>query len=173
MHAFIEMGVGALSDADQQAVAHYCLEFLEAARHGELDDLRLIGGHSQLRTLIDFKTLVDPESATSPLMLASANGWADCMHFLLDEIRVSVDHANKSGNTALHWAALNGHAECVQLLLARGACVEAKNCFGQTPFDEALGRDQKDCCEMIARRECELMDDDEEEVEGASFVFED
>ena len=33
----------------------------------------------------------------------------------------SAKHANADGNTSLHWACLNGHADVAALLLARGA----------------------------------------------------
>jgi ankyrin repeat protein len=32
-----------------------------------------------------------------------------------------INSQNKAGNTALHWAALNGHLECVKVLLEQGA----------------------------------------------------
>jgi ankyrin repeat protein len=35
-------------------------------------------------------------------------------------------HASQSGTTLLHTAAHNGHIECVRLLVARGADLDAK-----------------------------------------------
>ncbi len=155
-----------LSDADRQAIAHYSAEFIEAARYGELDDLQLMFGHKQLCQLIDFPNLVDPESHTSPLMYAAANGCFDCVQFLINTVEVSVDRPNNSGNTPLHWAALNGHVEVVDFLISHGANVFTKNNFGQTSFDEAFVRDKKDCCERIAREECRILkergDEDDE-----------
>ena len=37
---------------------------------------------------------------------------------------------NEQGNTPLHWAALNGHAEAARLLLAAGASPSALNRWG-------------------------------------------
>ncbi len=45
--------------------------------------------------------------------------------------------------TALHWAATNGHYECVQELLAGGANLEAKTSLGQTPLMMAARADHK------------------------------
>jgi ankyrin repeat protein len=43
------------------------------------------------------------------------------------------------GNTALHMAAWLGHPETVELLVARGAPLEAKNLAGETPLSLAVG----------------------------------
>jgi ankyrin repeat protein len=36
------------------------------------------------------------------------------------------DAQNASGNTALHWACLNGHKECVKLLCLAGCGTEVR-----------------------------------------------
>jgi NAD/NADP transhydrogenase alpha subunit len=41
-----------------------------------------------------------------------------------------VNHRNHSGNTPLHWAALNTHLECVKALVESGADVTVKNHAG-------------------------------------------
>lgn len=41
-----------------------------------------------------------------------------------------VNHRNHSGNTPLHWAALNTHLECVKGLVEAGADVAIKNDAG-------------------------------------------
>jgi ankyrin repeat protein len=41
-----------------------------------------------------------------------------------------VNHRNHSGNTALHWAALNTHLECVKALVEAGSDVAIKNDAG-------------------------------------------
>ncbi|BCS28802.1 ankyrin repeat domain-containing protein [Aspergillus puulaauensis] len=44
-----------------------------------------------------------------------------------DEVKAVVNRRNHSGNTPLHWAALNTHLECVKLLVDAGADVSIKN----------------------------------------------
>lgn len=41
-----------------------------------------------------------------------------------------INHTNYSGNTSLHWAALNTHLECVKALVEAGADVAIKNDAG-------------------------------------------
>jgi uncharacterized protein len=145
-----------MTPEDAAVVAEYSQEFLDAARYGEIADLRLMASHERLRQLIPFSSLSEPESGNTPLMYASANGHTDCVEYLVVEVGCSVGSANKAKNTALHWAALNGHAEIVEFLIARGVDVLVKNEFGRTAFDEALVRDRKDCCEILAREEVRL-----------------
>ena len=56
-----------------------------------------------------------------------------CIGELLNRPQISVDAVDKkAGTTALHWAAQNGHADCIQLLLDAGATVDVQ--------DKASGR---------------------------------
>ena len=45
---------------------------------------------------------------------------------------------NKSKNTPLHWAALNGRSEIIYILLEAGADPNLKNEFDHVPLEEAL-----------------------------------
>lgn len=79
----------------------------------------------------------DPESSTDCCLLhwPAANGNAEVLDSLLSLLgteqklvegppkstSVLVNHKNKSGNTPLHWAAVNGHLSCVKALVAQGA----------------------------------------------------
>jgi ankyrin repeat protein len=44
-----------------------------------------------------------------------------------------------SGWNALHYAAIGGHKEIAELLIAKGADVNAMNGIGKTPLDLAIG----------------------------------
>lgn len=48
-----------------------------------------------------------------------------------------VNHKNVSGNTPLHWAALNGHLSCVKALVAAGADASITNEAGHDAVYEA------------------------------------
>ncbi|KNG84635.1 putative ankyrin repeat protein (Yar1), partial [Aspergillus nomiae NRRL 13137] len=53
----------------------------------------------------------------------------------LDQAQVAavINHRNHSGNTALHWAALNTHLECVKALVGAGADISITNDAGLDP----------------------------------------
>jgi ankyrin repeat protein len=51
--------------------------------------------------------------------------------------RAPVNCQSEHGQTALHWAALNGQADRVALLLKSGADVRLRNSEGKTPLDVA------------------------------------
>lgn len=44
---------------------------------------------------------------------------------------------NRIKATALHWAASQGHSECVKVLLEHNARIEARTSFGRTPLMQA------------------------------------
>ena len=49
-----------------------------------------------------------------------------------------VNAKGGTGRTPLHWAAIEGHKEIAELLIAEGADVNAKTNDGKTPLDEAI-----------------------------------
>ena len=155
-----------MSPEDQAAVNEYISEFFDAARYGELEDLQVMFGHERLRQLIDFPSLIDESTGSSPLMLAAANGHSECVEFLSNTVSVPVNYKNKNGNTALHWAALNGHSDVVSFLISKSADVMAENIFKKTPFDEAMARDHKECCELLVKEEVRLLGPAEEDEAG-------
>ena len=51
-----------------------------------------------------------------------------------------VNAKGGTGRTPLHWAAIEGHKEITELLIAEGADVNAKDDGGETPLDFAIRR---------------------------------
>lgn len=56
---------------------------------------------------------------------------------LIGQMKKLVDIRDKNGNKPLHFAARANSAECIQLLLANGAAVDAANLMGQTALHVA------------------------------------
>lgn len=64
-------------------------------------------------------------------------------------------NAHKQGQTALHWAARGGQVEMAELLLARGANVEARARTPQgeaTPLSLALRAERKEVADLLRRK---------------------
>jgi hypothetical protein len=88
-----------------------------------------------------------------------------------------INHRNHSGNTPLHWAALNTHLECVKVLVEAGADVSVKNEAGLDPVflaeradwsaqdEQAEGQEEKEGDEEV---EIEIGAQSEGEGEGAA-----
>jgi ankyrin repeat protein len=58
---------------------------------------------------------------------------------------------NQAGNTALHWAALNGHLEAVKVLLEEGADPTITNQRGHDAVYEAELNDKKEVVEWVLK----------------------
>jgi uncharacterized protein len=71
----------------------------------------------------------------------------------LDKVTTSapgvINARNDAGNTPLHWAALNGHLDCVQLLVQLGADVTIINSAGHDAVFEAEINDKKEVVEWL------------------------
>lgn len=76
---------------------------------------------------------------------------------------------NKAGNTALHWAALNGHLDCVKVLVDAGADPTIKNNAGHDAVYEAELNDKTEVVEWVLKEGGEGLEEgiaNEGEAEG-------
>ncbi|KAL4440646.1 hypothetical protein ABPG77_000355 [Micractinium sp. CCAP 211/92] len=67
----------------------------------------------------------------------------------LAELDVSIDTRGADSDTPLHLAALYGHAECVRLLLERGARADVADSDGALPLHDAAAGGYASICEML------------------------
>jgi hypothetical protein len=68
------------------------------------------------------------------LMYAAGNGETAAVQRLLSEDSVRVNRASLGGQTALYFAAQNGHVACVQLLIDACANVNQEDASGFSPM---------------------------------------
>ncbi|XP_050228049.1 uncharacterized protein LOC126677460 [Mercurialis annua] len=85
--------------------------------------------------------LIDLDSDTPPhlrdLSAAAQVGDVVALRRALDNLNGSIDEPVEDGDTALHLACLYGYLPCVQLLIERGANLEAKDEDGAIPLHDA------------------------------------
>ncbi|GAU50955.1 hypothetical protein TSUD_411430, partial [Trifolium subterraneum] len=90
--------------------------------------------------LFEEEVLVE-ETDTPPhlrdLSHAAQNGDLNALRLALDNLSGSIDEPVEDGDTALHLTCLYGHFQCAQLLLERGADLEAKDEDGAIPLHDA------------------------------------
>jgi ankyrin repeat protein len=77
----------------------------------------------------------------------------------------SVDLCNSEGNSALHWACINGHEEAVRLLMEKNAEPSKLNSFDRTPVDEALDRQFQGVVDIIKSFSTPAENDEVDDVE--------
>ena len=77
-------------------------------------------------------TWTDKDCGEIPLCEAACDGKLPAVKELLAKPGVDVDEQSRYGWTALHWAAIKGHAAVVGVLLAAGARTDLKDKDGDT-----------------------------------------
>ncbi len=98
--------------------------------------------------------LLTDASSTPKLRFFQAvrEGDSDAVGELLDDDAALVQARDAAfGATGLHWAALRGHAEVVELLLARGADPGARNNAGETARDVATRAKRDEVVDLLPR----------------------
>jgi len=120
---------------------------LMAAKGADAEMMRLLAAHGADPRLTN--TL-----GTTPLMAASGvemfnpNEDSGTNEEALEAVKVAlglgadVNQANKAGDTALHGAAWRAANDIIQLLVDRGARLDAKNKSGMTPLQIANGEEE-------------------------------
>ncbi|KAG7380593.1 hypothetical protein PHYPSEUDO_006987 [Phytophthora pseudosyringae] len=92
----------------------------EAAGNGSVDMLELLVQHD-VSLHLNGQELVDKVMARHPFHYAAVEGKADFVQALLEKRLVDVNFVDIDGCTALYYAAANGHATVMQVLLRFGA----------------------------------------------------
>lgn len=125
-------------------------KFLKAAKKGQIEDMKdLI-----LRGGVDCGAR--GSTGSSALDLAVQHGQIEAVKFLLYDDTISpvptaqrVQIMDARQRTALHWAAINGNAAIVELLLAAGASPNVRDNFGMRPVDRVTRGDRERVLEML------------------------
>ena len=94
-------------------------------------------GEPRSRTLSIGKLILPPEILKLILSLIPVPATSGDVTSSPSAPPILLNVANKSGNTALHWAALNGHLEAAKALVEAGADMGVKNLAGHDAAFEA------------------------------------
>lgn len=104
------------------------------AGRNEADAIAEMAAHPDLATAIDVAGDYHEGRAAPAVVHAAARGMRGVLEAMLD-LGADIGARGLGGGTALHIAAWMGHRETVQLLIGRGAAVDAVcEAFGATPL---------------------------------------
>ena len=104
--------------------------FREACMHGSIGPVQELSKKSDVHA-------IELTTGRSGLHKAAYWGHIDTVKFLVNNLKLDVNHQDNEGDTALHDAARFGHTEVVQFLVNSGANVNLKNKSGFTAMDIA------------------------------------
>jgi ankyrin repeat protein len=79
------------------------------------------------------------------------DGKAEADAFADQALQLVLTRKNRSGNTPLHWAALNGQAKAAEILAALQHDLGVANSAGQTAYDAAVGAQRTAVAELLVR----------------------
>ncbi|XP_074373141.1 uncharacterized protein LOC141713567 [Apium graveolens] len=83
---------------------------------------------------------------------ALGNGDPDALRRALDNLVGSIDEPIENGDTALHLACVYGNHTCVQILLERGASLEAKDGDGEIPLHGACAAGYANIVQLLLNK---------------------
>lgn len=106
--------------------------------------------------LFEEQGAVEDDADTPPhlrdLSAAAQIGDAHALRLALDNLTGSIDEPVEDGDTALHLTCLYGHLACVQLLLERGANIEANDEDGAIPLHDACAGGFTEIVQLLLSR---------------------
>lgn len=106
--------------------------------------------------LFEEPPFIQDDTPTPPhlrdLSAAAQLGDLHALRLALDNLTGSIDEPVEDGDTALHLTCLYGHLSCVQLLLERGANIEAKDEDGAIPLHDACAGGYTEIVQLLLNR---------------------
>lgn len=106
--------------------------------------------------LFEEQGAVEDDADTPPhlrdLSAAAQLGDVHALRIALDNLTGSIDEPVEDGDTALHLTCLYGHLACVQLLLERGANIEANDEDGAIPLHDACAGGFTEIVQLLLSR---------------------
>ncbi len=121
--------------------AHADCNVLDDYKDTALDIACEYGNHEAVRMLLmnaECDTGCDRQGISSPLSIATNNGFFSCARLLLDK-NAKTEVQGDGGGTPLYDAALNGHSELCRLMLKHGAKPNVSTEEGPILFKVAIG----------------------------------
>jgi ankyrin repeat protein len=93
-----------------------------------------------------------PQEQVNAFVDAAGKGDAVSVTAFIDQYKPFIDLRDGSGHTALIWAIINRQKEMVELLLDRGASIQAADSAGWLPLTHAAYRGQEEMVDFLIEK---------------------
>lgn len=117
-----------------------------ATEKGHLNMVRILLEHGA-----DCNWQGNDKSGWAATHLAARGRHPEILRLLCDDYQADLTLRLSNGSLPLHSAAWKGSAECVEILLARGMDIDARNDLGRTPLHFAAEGGHFDAVEMLLK----------------------
>ncbi|XP_073259061.1 transient receptor potential cation channel subfamily A member 1-like [Porites lutea] len=112
------------------------------------------GHNSTAEVLLRLGAVIErDQSERTPLHLAATKGSLACCKLMVNKYEECVNDVDKSKNTAMNLAAINGHPAVVEFFLSNPAAEVLKNSSGENVLDIASKSEQREVAAVIAKHE--------------------
>jgi ankyrin repeat protein len=105
--------------------------------------------HSLVCAVIAVALVCKVFASDTDIFQAALNGDVAKVKSLLKDNPHLASSKDEFGNSSLHWAALKGYKDIVELLLQYGAEVNARSDHGFTPLGNAAGEGQQEIVQLL------------------------
>ncbi|XP_065832896.1 uncharacterized protein [Oscarella lobularis] len=100
--------------------------------------------------------LAKDKNGDGALALATMYGQLIIVASLVNRLGIDVNETHQNNYTSLHWAARNNRLGVAEFLIEKGANINARNKFGETPFLVASGRRNVNMVYVLLEAGCDI-----------------
>lgn len=88
----------------------------------------------------------------TPIYEAVITGDFSLCRFLIDDLKINLEHREIQNRTAFYWVACNGYVAMIKYLITKGCDVNVASKMGRTPLSKACWNGKKEVVEILVNQ---------------------